>query len=439
MWEKGNDVRLIAFVLAALLAACASVEPPSVGARRTIDIAAEQYVRLALQIDVLEDGYVDAYFGPAEWRDQAQAAGPRSVADLQSVADHIDELVTGVAAQDTDAVSRQRARALQAAVRSARTRLDMIDGARAPFMDEAVRLFALRPDLRPLESYEPALARIAALVPGQAALNERVEAFRSRYIVPTDRLRAVMDRAIAECRSRTRAHYDLPADESFRMDFVTGKSWSAYNYYQGNNQSLIEVNTDLPITIDRALTLGCHEGYPGHHVQGIYNERNYRERNWVEFSVAPLYHPSSPMNEGGGNYGVELAFPGDERLAFERDVLFPLAGLDPATAVAFAELREATADLAGARLTISAMYLDGEIDRERAIELTQRYQLTSRARAEQSLAFTDHYRAYVINYVSGEELIRAFVERVGGDDIEARWAAFERIMSEPTLPGDLLP
>ncbi len=326
---------------------------------------------------------------------------------------------------------------LLAAVRSARFRLDMIDGVRAPFLEEAERLFALRPALPPLESFDPALARIAALAPGQGPLSERVEALRARYVIPADRLQVVMDRAIAECRRRTRAHYDLPANEAFHMEFVTNKSWSGYNYYQGDNQSLIQVNTDLPITIDRALTLGCHEGYPGHHVQGVYNERNYRERGWVEFAVAPLYHPASPLNEGGGNFGVDLAFPGDERLAFERDVLYPLAGLDPATAQAYADLRVATAELAAARLTISAMYLNGEIDRERAIELTQRYQLTSRARAEQSVAFTDHYRAYVINYVSGEDLIRAYVDRVAGSDADVRWAAFERTMREPTLPEDL--
>ncbi len=431
-------MKLVAALFALLLAACANIGSPPAGARRTVDIAAEEYVRLALEIDTHEEGYVDAYFGPEEWREQARA-NPRSVEQLKAFADHIAENLQGVAEQDADASSRQRARVMLAAVRSARFRLDMIEGVRAPFLDEAERLFAVRPSLRPLESYEPTLARIEALVPGAGPLSERVEALRSRYVVAPDRLRAVMDRAIAECRARARAHYDLPANENFAMDFVTGKSWSAYNYYQGNNQSKIEVNTDLPIAIDRALGLACHEGYPGHHVQGIYNERNYRERGWAEFSVAPLYHPASPMNEGGGNYGVDLAFPDAERLAYERDVLYPLAGLDPATAQTYHDLRVATAELAGARLTISAQYLNGEITRERAIELTQRYQLTSRARAEQSLSFTDHYRAYVINYVSGEDLIRAYVEHVGGNNVDARWAAFERIMSEPTLPRDLAP
>lgn len=424
------------FVLA--LAACVSTSAPHPGARRAIDIAAEQYVRLALEIDTHEEGYVDAYFGPSEWRDQARA-NPRNVAELKAFADHIAETVRAVAANDRDAISQRRARAMLAAVESARFRLDMIDGVRAPFVEEAERLFALRPELRPLESYEPALARIEALAPGSGPLSERVEAMRARYVIPAGRLRAVMDRAIAECRARTRAHYTLPAAENFRMEFVTGKSWSAYNYYQGGNQSLIQVNTDVPPTIDRALILACHEGYPGHHVQGIYNERSYRERNWAEFSVAPLFHPSAPLNEGGGNFGVELAFPNDERLAFERDMLYPLAGLNPAGAQTYSALQAALAELAGARLTISAQYLGGEISRERAVELIKRYLLVSDARAEQLIAFTDHYRAYVINYVSGEDLIRAYIGRVAGADEAARWAAFERIMSEPTLPEDLRP
>jgi hypothetical protein len=123
-------------------------------------------------------------------------------------------------------------------------------------------------------------------------------------------------------------------------------------------------------------------------------------------------------------------------LAFETETLYPLAGLDPATAPALHALRDAMRDLSGARLTIAAMYLEGELDRERALELTQRYQLTSRARAEQSLAFTERYRSYVINYSAGEDLIRAYVERSGGA-ADAQWAAYERIMSELMLPADL--
>jgi hypothetical protein len=36
----------------------------------------------------------------------------------------------------------------------------------------------------------------------------------------------------------------------------------------------------------------------------------------------------------------------------------------------------------------------------------------------------------------GEDLVRAYVDRHGGDQ-KARWAAYVRIMSTPTLPADL--
>jgi hypothetical protein len=265
-----------------------------------------------------------------------------------------------------------------------------------------------------------------------------VEAFRNRHVIPRARLQAVMEAGIAECRRRTLAHIALPQGEHFALSFVTNQSWSAYNYYKGGNQSEIQVNTDLPITIDRAVLLGCHEGYPGHHVQGIYAEKLYRQNGFAELSVAPLFSPQGPLNEGGGDYGVELAFPGGERLAFERDTLYPLAGLNPAGAEAFDQLQTAMRDLDGARLTVAAMYLDGQIDRARALALLQHYQLLSRERAEQAMRFIDHYRSYVINYVSGEDLIRAYADRVGADN-EAHWRAYLSILSQPTLPSDLQP
>jgi hypothetical protein len=228
----------------------------------------------------------------------------------------------------------------------------------------------------------------------------------------------------------------LPEGEAFTLEFVTGQPWSGYNWYQGGEQSLIQINTDLPIFIDRAVDLGCHEGYPGHHTHhALMEERLVRGRGWVEYSVYPLFSPLSFIAEGEGNYGIDLAFPGEERLRFEAETLYPLAGLDPATAAANAELREAMKDLAAARITIAQMYLDGEVDRARAIELLQRYRLVSRARAEQDVSFIERYRSYVINYGLGEIAVRESIERAGGE--AARWAAMERLLSEPSLPSDL--
>jgi hypothetical protein len=423
-------MRALVGLLFLIAAACAPRAEPD------LNPLAEQYVRMSLEIGTHEEGYIDAYYGPPEWKTEAEA-NPRSTADLKVAADELSAAIATALEASRDPVLQRRARTLAAYVSSARFRLDMIeDGVRAPFVEEAERLFALRPTLQPLESYDAVLARIETLVPGRGALADRVQAFRDRYLIPRDRLQAVMDAAIAECRRRTAEHIALPEGEAFTLEFVTDKSWSGYNYYQGGNRSLIQINVDFPVGIERAVDLGCHEGYPGHHVQGINAERLYRERGWVEFSVVPLFSPQGPLSEGGGNYGVDLAFPGDERVQFEMQTLYPLAGLDPATAPAREALDGALSELRGARLTIAQMYLDGEIDRARAVELAQRYQLVSRERADQSVSFTEQYRSYVINYSTGEDVVRAFVERAGADQ-SARWAAYESILNQPTLATDL--
>ncbi|MFT3729274.1 MAG: hypothetical protein QM759_15735 [Terricaulis sp.] len=424
-------MRWIAVAVALALAACAPAKP----AAPALNTLAESYVRLSLEIGTHEDGYIDAYYGPQQWQDEAKAH-PRSVDQLKDAADALQAQIVGVETTTHDAAEKRRAHTLAAYVASARFRLDMIGGLRAPFADEALRLFALAPQIKPLTDYDAMLVRINQLVPGRGDLGQRIETFRARYVIPENKLQAVMQAAIDECRRRTLAHIALPQGEHFTLSLVKGQSWGAYNYYRGNNQSEIQVDTDLPIYIDRAVGLGCHEGYPGHHVQGIYAERLYRQSGYVEYAVSPLFSPQGPINEGGGNYGVDLAFPGDQKLVFEQQTLYPLAGLDPATAPAFEALSKAMNDLAGVRVTIAQQYVDGQINHDQAVALLQHYQLQNRDQAEKALRFIDHYRSYVINYVSGEDLVRAFANKAGADDA-AHWRAYMSILSQPTLPENL--
>ena len=395
------------------------------------------YVRLTLEAGTHEAEYVDAYYGPAELKAQAEA-NPRSIAELRTEAQRLIAQIDGeILPGLTDGASTRRAKALRGMLVAADTRLLMIEGKKFSFDDEAQGQFATLPDLKPLSHYDGILAGLDNLVPGKGSLAERVDAFNERYTIPKERLQAVFDAAIAECRKRTAAYIPLPEGESFKLEFVTGKPWSGYNYYKGDYHSLIQVNTDLPIRVSRAVDLGCHEGYPGHHVLNLMIEQKLaRGLGWKEYEINPLYSPTSVISEGSANYGINLAFPDAERLKFEREVIYPLAGLDPKSAEAYWKVQQATEALSGARLTIAKMYLDGEIDRPKALELSQKYQLLSKARAEQQVGFTDHYRSYVINYGWGKDLVRGHIER-GNPDAKTRWQRMEAILSEPTLPAEL--
>ena len=433
---------LLPLLFAILLAACATTPAPGPDESDSIDAVAEDYVRLQLVIGEKEEGYIDAYYGPTEYRERARAEAPAtSLAELRTrtaaLIARIDA-VEAVSSWPAGSVEARRPAFLRAQLVAADTRLRMLQGERLSFAEEARGLFGVMPDIRPVASYDPVVARIDRLVPGAGPLNERVEAFQTRFTIPAARLDAVMREAIAECRRRTVQHIALPAEEQFTLEFVTNKSWSGYNWYQGNYRSLIQVNTDLPIRIGRAVDLGCHEGYPGHHVHNALLERNLaRGRNWFEYMVYPLYSPQSLIAEGSANYGYDLAFPGDERLAYETRILYPLAGVSTEGAREYLALQEALQELSGARFTIAREFLEGRIDRAEAVRLTQRYQLVSAQRAEQLLAFTEQYRTYVINYGLGREMVAAHIEAQGPDQA-TRWRAMQRILSEPTLPEDLV-
>lgn len=433
--------RLLMLGAALLLPACVSsngapVESMSAKSAAITDIS-DAYMRLTLEAGTHEAEWVDAYYGPAALQEAAKA-NPRSLAELITEARVLiaktDAALPGIASE----ADRRRALALRGMLVAADTRLQMLQGRKFGFIEEAKGQFATEPDLKPLSYYDVILANLEKLIPGEGALAARVDAFNERYTIPKERLQPVFDAAIAECKKRTAQYIALPAGETFNMEFVTGKPWSGYNYYKGNYKSLIQINTDLPIRISRAVDLGCHEGYPGHHVLNLMVEQKLaREKGWREYEVNPLYSPTSVLSEGSANYGIDLAFPGPERLKFEREILYPLAGLNPASAEAYWKMQQMTEALSGARLTIAKMYLDGEVTRAQALELTQKYQLLSPKRAEQQVGFTDHYRSYVINYGWGKDLVRAYIER-GNPDRATRWQRMEKILSEPTQPADLL-
>jgi len=428
-----SSVRTLAVMILAVLAVAAQPIPST-----PMNTIAERYVKLVLALGQHDADYVDAFYGPAEWKTEAErrkvplreidAAAERLIADIPAPtdADRRDEL----ASLRRDYLKRQ--------LEALRTRVKMLEGAKLTFDQESKALYDAVAPTHPESYFAGMLKELDRLLPGDAPLVDRYDAFRQKFIIPPNRLARVFDRAIAECRTRTLPHVQLPANESFTVEYVTNKPWSGYNWYQGNYRSLIQVNTDLPIYIDRAIDLACHEGYPGHHVYNALLEKHLvRDRGWVEFTVYPLFSPQSLIAEGTANYGIEVAFPGNERAAFERDVLYPAAGLDPSQAGAYARVQTLVDRLAYAGNEAARTYLNGTADRKQATVWLSRYAMMSPVRAEQRTRFFDTYRSYVINYNLGKDLVKQYVESRGGVATQPakRWEEFVRLLASPRLPS----
>ena len=401
---------------------------------------AERYVRLVLAVGQHDADYVDAFYGPADWRTEAeQRKVPLSDIDRQAGA-LAQELAAAAPGAEAEELMDLRHQYLTRQLEALRARVSMLTGRRLKFDEESRALYdAVAPQHAEAE-FEAVLGELETRLPGEGPLLARYEAFRNAFVIPRDRLDATFKAAIEGCRERTLPHITLPAGESFTVEYVTGKSWSGYNWYQGNYRSLIQVNTDLPIYADRAIDLACHEGYPGHHVYNVLLEKHLvRDRGWVEFSVYPLFSPQSLIAEGTANFGIEVAFPRAERLEFERRVIFPAAGLDPQRAQEYYDVLALADRLSYAGNEAARRYINGEIDARAAADWLERYGLYSRARAEQRVRFIDQYRSYVINYNLGKDMVAAYVERQGGaaDNPQRRWDTFERLISSPRLPSGL--
>jgi hypothetical protein len=403
---------------------------------------AERYVKLVLSLGERDSAYVDAYYGPPEWK-AAAAERNASLADIDREAETVlAELKAAAPGPDAEELVRLRREYLIRQLESLRARVNMLSGRRLSFDEESAALYDAVAPTHDESAFESTLNALDERLPGPGALIERFDVFRRDFVIPPDKLASLFDLAIAECRRRTLRHMSLPAGESFSVEFVTNKSWSGYNWYQGQFRSLIQVNTDLPIYIDRAIDLACHEGYPGHHAYNVLLEKElFVDRGWIEVTVYPLFSPQSLIAEGTANYGIEVAFPADERLAFERAVLFPAAGLSPDRAARYYEVLRLTEELTYAGNEAARQYLNGQIDRAAAAAWLTRFAMMSPARAEQRTRFFDDYRSYVINYNLGKDLVKQFIESRGGVEgqPDIRWAEFAKLLGSPRLPSGLRP
>jgi hypothetical protein len=435
---RGTIARGMCVVLVAAAALAAQESGPS-----AMDSVAERYVKLVLAVGQHDADYVDAFYGPAEWKLEAERR-KLPLRDIDVEALRLTAAIPMLADADRgDELAVLRREYLVRQLEALRARVRIFGGAALSFDAESQALYDAVAPTHPEAYFAETLNELETLLPGDAPLVDRYDAFRRQFVIPPDRLSRVFDLAIAECRARTLAHVRLPPEERFTVEYVTNKSWSGYNWYQGNYRSLIQVNTDLPIYIDRAIDLACHEGYPGHHVYNVLLEQHLvRERGWVEFTIYPLFSPQSLIAEGTANYGIEVAFPGTERNVFEHDVLYPAAGLDPAQVEAYARVRTLVDRLAYAGNEAARKYLNGEFNRQQAIAWLSQHAMMSTARAEQRTHFFDTYRSYVINYNLGQDLVKQYVESRSAQvsaDSSARWEAFVRLLASPRLPSGLRP
>jgi hypothetical protein len=433
----------IYLALALWLAACSCTskkqeEAPAPG----IDALAERYVRLGLTVGQYDGDFVDAYYGPDSLKpvQPKLAAFPKDslLAEVNTLMNELKAVSMDSTANDT---LQQRAKWMNSQLVAFSRRIRIFSGEFESFDLESKDLFGVVAPVYPESYFQGMVKQLDSLLPGTGPITDRFQQMAAQFVLPLKKIDTVFKTTIAEARKRTLQHYALPPKESFTLEYVTGKSWSGYNWYKGNYTSLIQISTDIKIFIERAIDLACHEGYPGHHVYNMLLEKNlYRDKGWVEISLYPLFSPQSLIAEGSANYGIEVAFPGHEQVDYTKNVLLPLAGIDTAGAEFYFKALQLRSKLNYARNEVARGLINGSMTEAEAMRWLKEYSLFSDEAAAKSISFIRKYRSYVINYNYGLDLVKNHIESAGGtaENVEKRWQLFYQLLSNPITPGDLL-
>jgi hypothetical protein len=401
---------------------------------------AEEYVTLGLTIGQYDGDFVDAYYGP----DSLKPKGPvNKTFPRDSILANINTLMndTKLIADASIDSNKIRANWMYNQLIAFGRRVRIYGEEYRSFDEESRELFGVAAPAYAEETFKADINKLDSLLPGNGNVNDRFQKLANKFVIPKDKLDAVMKAAIAEARKRTLAHYKLPAGENFTLEYVTNKPWSGYNWYKGKYQSTVQINTDTKVFIDRAIDVGSHESYPGHHVYNMLLEKNlYHDRGWVEISLYPLFSPQSLIAEGSANYGIEVAFPGDEKVKFAKNVLLPLAGLDTAGIDVYFKALAIKGRLNYARNEAARGLINETMSENKARSYLRKYCLMNDETADKSISFIRKYRSYVINYNYGQDLVKNHIERNGGTvkDPAKRWELFGQLLSNPVNPADLV-
>ena len=285
------------------------------------------------------------------------------------------------------------------------------------------------------DKYREAHRKLDEALGGTGDLAERMQSYRSGEEIPPERLEECIHAFSSALRDKVRADFPLPDAETINYEIVTDKPWSGFNYYEGDYRSTVAVNADLKQQMSGLPRLVAHESYPGHHTEHCRKEFGLvAGKNQTEQTIFLVNTPQCLMAEGLADLALYAAI-GPDWGQWATEIYADLGlRFDGERAVA---VSTAAAALADVRQDAALMLHDEHRDVDDVAAFLQRWQLTSDARARQSLRFLSSplWRAYTSTYVEGYRLLRAWLDARPADVTLIE--RFGRLLDEPLVPSAL--
>ncbi len=390
---------------------------------------AEEYIRLALAIEEHMPGYVDAYFGPEEWQAQAKEDGKLPLQNLIERTARLANDISQVGSMDA-----QRKDFLARQVTAMQMSLRLLTGEKVSLAEEVNDLYDVQPEWKDEANFEEANKELDTLLPPGDSLPERMQAWKSSLEFPIEKAKELLPIVSKRLHDITNQRFNLPEEESFTLEWVSDKPWAAYNWYLGNFESRIDINTDSPVRVNELAELLAHEGYPGHHTELSLKEKKLiREKNYIEHTIALINSPSCVVSEGIATTALKTVMTDDELEDWYQEEILPRAGMshiDPKRMLGIGKARQKKGGIMG---NVSFMLYDQNKSEDDVSQYLKKYGLLNEKEAQQNIRFVSDplSRSYAFTYDIGYDLLEELFTHVDRD------MYFKRLLEEPVTPSQI--
>jgi hypothetical protein len=398
-----------------------------------LDGVARAYVRLALRLDRVLPGVLDAHLGDPE---EAARVASEAPPDADELVREADRLRAALPPDDGG-----RAAFLDAQLRACRVLAERAGGRDVGFVEEVERCFGVRVGRGDPDRYREAHRALDALLDGPGPLPGRLAAFRDRDRLAPEHLPAALGAAVDALRARTAAAVGLPAGEEVTLEVVDAAPWSGFSRWIGPCRSAVAVNGGIGHRVTHLPLLVAHEAYPGHHTEHCrVAARRGDPAARPEREVFLARTPQSLLAEGAAELGLEVVVgPGWGRWNAE---VLAAAGVpvDPARAELGEAVETVMARLAPVRQDAALMLHAEHRPADEVVAHLRRWLLVDEPRARRMLEFLAHprWRTHTTTYVEGVRLLRPWLtDGLTAEPREVVTARLARVLDDPPTPEAL--
>ena len=389
----------------------------------------EEFVRLALAINEHLPGYIDAYFGPDEWAQEAQQAGKPPLPDLTQ---RVAQLAADISqAKELDA---QRKDFLAHQISAMQMSLRLLAGENVSLAEEAQALYDIHPAWKDEAYFVEHQKWLDENLPKGGSLKQRLENWQNSIEIPIEKAKELLPFVTGTLRELTHRKFNLPEEESFVVEFISDQPWMAYNRYLGDYKSRIEINMDLPMRIDGLAVTIAHEGYPGHHTELCMKEAKLiRQMGYREHLVTLVNAPSCVIAEGIATSALETVLTDQEIEDLYREEILPRAGMAHVDAKQIMAITRAERKVRNLWGNAAFMLHDQKKGTDEIVAYLQKYEMSTEKEANRAIQFMSGPldRSYIFTYTAGYDLLEELFS------IADRDRYFARLLEEPVTPSQI--